>query len=112
MSIKLKIFIDEKRINKYISVDEYQAIQKGDMEAIKNVIARFAVDENGEYYPVTEKEGEYGTDYLADPKPVKIIGKMNFEELSSLKDGFFGGVKDNAAPPPNASDSEEQSTQA
>lgn len=111
MSLKLRVAIEEKRINKYISVDEYQAIQKGDIEAIKNVIARFALDENGEYYPVTEKETEFGTDYFASEKPIKIIGKMNFEDLMSLKDSFFGGVKENAVPPTNASDSDGQSTQ-
>jgi hypothetical protein len=107
--MQIKIVVTQDRLNKYASVDEFIEIQKGNLETIKLVAARFAIDDkSGEYYPVREVETEFGTDYFADEKPIKIIGKMNLEELMTLKNAFSKKVKDEAIPPPNGKATAEQ----
>ncbi len=87
------------------------SLQSNDLGSVRNVIARFAVDENNEFYPVTEVDGDYGTDYIAHPTPLKIIGKLNTEKIEELMKSFMGNAEDAAIPPANASDSEGQSSQ-
>jgi len=111
VSIKLKIVVTKERLRKYTSIDEIIALQSNDLRVVRDVIARFAVDENNEYYPVTEVDGEYGTDYIAHPTPLKIIGKLNTEKIEELMKSFMGNAEDAAIPPANASDSEGQSSQ-
>ena len=111
MSIKLKIVVTKERLRKYVSIDEMVSLQSNDLGVVKNVIARFAVDENNEFYPVKEVDGEFGTDYIAHPTPLKIIGKLNTEKIEELMKSFMGNAEDAAVPPVNASDSEGQSSQ-
>ena len=111
MSIKLKIVVTKERLRKYASIDEMIALQSNDLRVVRDLVARFAVDENGEYYPVTETEGEYGTDYIAHKIPLKVIGKLNTEQVEELMKSFTGNVEDVAVPPDNASASVEPSSQ-
>lgn len=110
MSIKLRIVVTKERLRKYTSIDEMIALQSNDLRVVRDVISRFAVDENNEYFSVTEKDGEYGTDYIAHPTALKIIGKLNTEQVEELMKSFIGGAEDAAIPPANASASEEQSS--
>lgn len=108
---KLKLNITKERIEKYVSIDEFIGVQKGDLESIRNVIPLFAMDEDGSFYPISEKETEYGTQYIAHPIPLKLIGMLTADKLMELKDLFVGRTEEEIVPPLNASDSVEPSSQ-
>ncbi len=87
MAENVKFNVTYTRV-KDLTVDEFIALQEGNMRIIKNVLSRFVVDENGQYLPEDQA------------KP--LVGKLTLEQLQGVVSTFTGNVTDTLVPPVNS----------
>jgi hypothetical protein len=83
--MKIEIRMDKQRMLDLVTVDELVGLQGGDFKAIRDVLSRFVIGEDGNYLP--EEEG------------LKIVGKLTIGKLMDLGKGFLGRAEDLAVPP-------------
>lgn len=83
---KIELKIDENRI----TLDDLIRLEEGDNSTrfLRDLFARFLVDESGEYLPEDEA--------------VHVMGRMTMADVLQVKEqfvAFMGGLKERAVPP-------------
>ena len=84
--LKLKVDVDRITLDDVISLEE-----RASMKTMRDIIARFVVDDKGEYYPHAEA--------------VKLVGGLKMSEVKDVATQFADAMKGVAAEalPPNGS---------
>lgn len=88
----VQIHPEIERIKDMVTVDELIAMQEGVIRVIRNVLARFVVDEQGQY--VDEGEG------------LRTLGKLSIRQLEETAIEFQKGLEGRAVPPKSEGDSD------
>jgi hypothetical protein len=83
MEIQLKV--DQDRIAKLVTVDEYLALLDGDVRTMISVLSLFVIGDDGNY--LDKSEGR------------KVIGKLTLEEMKNATGAFIGKAEDATVPP-------------
>ena len=84
----IKIKVEQDRLSKSITVDEYIAAEEGKVRGLKAVLSRFVVNNNGSYIPVE--------------KAKRMLGKLTLSELAELGNQFTQAAEEAAAGGPKA----------
>ncbi len=79
MAQKVEFKLTQERIEDTVTVDEFIALQQGDLRAAKTVVGKFIVGPDGNYLP--EEEG------------AKLAGQMTVKQLKEVLQSFTAGVK-------------------
>lgn len=88
----VQIYPELERIKDMVTVDELMGIQEGSIREIRNVLARFVIDEKGQYVP--EEEG------------LQSLGKLTIRQLEEVAVEFRKGMEGAAVPPKIEGDSD------
>jgi hypothetical protein len=83
--MKIEIRVDQNRLGELVTVDEFIALQDGEIRAIRDVLGRFVVGEDGEY--LDTEEG------------VRAIGGLTINQLKETAEGFTRKAQGAAVPP-------------
>lgn len=84
----MKIVISKERLTKSLKIGEWLDLQAGNVATIVNVMARFAVDDNGNPIP--------------HDQAISQIKEMTIEELNAAALGLNNAITDAAVNPPSA----------
>jgi hypothetical protein len=84
---KITIKFDQKKFADEVTVGELIAMQRNDVAAIRDVLARFVVVD-GQYLP--QAEG------------VKLLDALTITQLIEAAGSFLGNAENTASPPENA----------
>lgn len=93
MADKIRILMDAERILDVVTVDEYIDLENRRVSAIRDVLGKFVVDENGEYLP--------------DEEGIALMGRQPMRKLLELNDMLINEAEEGAAPKASESGSEE-----
>lgn len=86
--MKVKIVLTKAKIDEAdLTVDEVIALEGGDapMAATRDLLARFAVGEDGAYLPTAAAK--------------RLLGRLTMTELRGALKEFWGGLRDAQVPP-------------
>lgn len=103
MTLRIDIRVSDERLRKFVTLNEMIELQRGSLEAIRDVMPRFMWDESsGNYYPVTVEETDEGYVVRADPKATKIIGSLTIDKVIEAANAFKETVDKVATNPQSA----------
>ncbi len=83
--MKVEIRVSEQRLNDMVTVDEMIGLEDGKLRAIRDVLAKFVIGDDGKYLEVEEAR--------------KVVGQMTIAQLRDSA-GEFTRLAENAAIPP------------
>ena len=83
MTIKFKV--DGDKLGESLTFDELIALQEGQARAVKNVLARYMVDEQDVSIPPDEAS--------------KVLGAMKLAEVADIAKQFTAAIQDKTANP-------------
>jgi hypothetical protein len=81
----LRIQVDIDRV----TVDDLIGIEDGKIRAVRDMLARLAVDEQGQPLPLDEAK--------------RLVGSLSLRQLKQQSDAMMRALKDGAIPPASAS---------
>ena len=76
---KIKLNVTSARLENYVTVDEVINAQDGDLKAIRDMLARFVVDENDEYIPFEDA--------------VKLVGELTIAKLKDAGNSLITAME-------------------
>lgn len=79
----------ESGIESELTIDDLIALQEGQARAVRDILSKFAFNDNGKKIEVDEAR--------------KIIGKMKLSEIEGITAQFSAALKDATANPTSAS---------
>jgi hypothetical protein len=85
MASDIVLRVDLDRVKDSVTVNEMIGMQRGNFAAIRNVVSRFVVDENGNYVPEEEAQ--------------ELIGEKPLRVLEELSQEFRNKIEETAVPP-------------
>ena len=84
MTKQIEIRVDQQRLGDLVTVDEFIAMQEGNVKAIRDVLGRFVVNGDGSYL---------------DPEAGKrAIGALTINQLKETAEGFTRKAQEAAVP--------------
>lgn len=81
---KLEIRVDAERLGEMVTVDEFIAMQEGNIRVIVNVLANFCVNGSGGYMEHDEARA--------------VLGQMTIKQLTEAAQAFAGNAEGAAVP--------------
>ncbi len=101
--IRVDVRLDEQRLKRLVTLDEMIEIQRGNLEAVRDVVSRFMWDsKTNDYYKVEVIEGDDGYVITSDARARKLLGSLTIEQLTEVMDAFRGKAEKVAVDPRNA----------
>jgi hypothetical protein len=76
----INIQVDQDRMSKLVTIDEYLALTDGDVRTMVNVLSKFVIGDNGEY--LDEKDGR------------KLIGSLTIDGMREVVAKFVSASED------------------